>query len=628
MAINLLDIAREHLTDGALKLIANKVGIDPNNIQETVGKVFPSLLASFGERAKSEEGAGLLLDTVKNTDSGFLDNLTGTLSGDTSSLQESGTNILGGLFGDNASSIVSQLGKFAGLSEGKAGGLLSLLTPVLTGILGKQVSSGGLGISGLQSLMKDQEAPIKGLLGDGFMSKLGLGGLTAGIGAGLANAGSGISGVGSKVSGAASAAGDKVSGAVGSVGGKVSGAVGSAGSKVSGAVGSAGGKVSGAVGSAGSKVSGAVGAAGSTVAGAGSKAAGAVGSAASSASSGGGGFLKFLPLLLIPIIGFFLLKKCKGGADLGAGLKDATGSLTEGAKNLGGAAVDGVKAVGEGAADLGGAAVDGVKSAGEAVGDGVKAVGEGAADLGGAAVDGVKSAGEAVGDGVKAVGEGAADLGGAAVDGVKSAGEAVGDGVKAVGEGAANLGGAAIDGVKDAGEAVAEALTEETPTTEEPTEEEAPATEEPAKEDGMAPLSDNVKNFTEKLAAVDASDEAALTKVYDELSADGSSKFLYRIPFQTGETGVPTPHQEALIAKLKTASPDATLVTIGYADVRGDDALNKRLSLGRAEEVSAWIKNTLGGSTNLESFSMGETDRFSKSDYSKNRVVEVWQVAK
>ena len=38
MSINLLDIAREHLTDGALKLIANKVGIDPNNIQETVGK--------------------------------------------------------------------------------------------------------------------------------------------------------------------------------------------------------------------------------------------------------------------------------------------------------------------------------------------------------------------------------------------------------------------------------------------------------------------------------------------------------------------------------------------------------------------------------------------------------------
>ena len=198
------------------------------------------------------------------------------------------------------------------------------------------------------------------------------------------------------------------------------------------------------------------------------------------------------------------------------------------------------------------------------------------------------------------MGEGAANLGGAAVDGVKSAGGAIGDGVKAVGEGAADLGDAAVDNVKSAGD----------------------------QENAEATLSNNVKNFTDKLAAVDASDETALTKVYDELSADGSSGFLYRIPFQTGETGVPTPHQKALIEKLKTASPDATLVTIGYADVRGDDALNKRLSYGRAKEVSAWIKNTLGGSTNLESFSMGETDRFSKSDYSKNRVVEVWQVAK
>ena len=102
---------------------------------------------------------------------------------------------------------------------------------------------------------------------------------------------------------------------------------------------------------------------------------------------------------------------------------------------------------------------------------------------------------------------------------------------------------------------------------------------------------------------------------------------MYRIPFATGETGVPSAHQATLVSKLKQAPEGSTLVTIGYADTRGDDALNNKLSYGRAKEVGSWITATLSSDTPLESFSMGETDRFSKTDFAKNRVVEVWAVA-
>ena len=135
-----------------------------------------------------------------------------------------------------------------------------------------------------------------------------------------------------------------------------------------------------------------------------------------------------------------------------------------------------------------------------------------------------------------------------------------------------------------------------------------------------------MKNLVNKLEGIEATDSDSLDSAYAELSSDGQSGFLYRIPFQTGETGVPTPHQEALSAKLKSATPGATLVTIGYADVRGDESANKRLSFGRAQKVGAWIKNSLGNKAPIESYSMGETERFSKDDFSKNRVVEVWQV--
>lgn len=138
-------------------------------------------------------------------------------------------------------------------------------------------------------------------------------------------------------------------------------------------------------------------------------------------------------------------------------------------------------------------------------------------------------------------------------------------------------------------------------------------------------LSEKATALAHKLTRIQIPEGANIDELYAKLNAGGDSNFLYRITFATGETGVPEAHRKALIEKLQSVDPDATLVTIGYADTRGDDAQNKKLSYGRAKEVGAWIK-TVSKDSNLESFSMGETDRFSRTEFSKNRVVEVWQI--
>ena len=504
---------------------------------------------------------------------------------------------------------------------------MSLLAPVLTGIIGKQVASGGLNLSGIQSLLKDQDQHIKDVIGEGILDKLGFGGLIGGLGSTVFGAGDKISGfaagagdlvseavgsVGDKVTDITEAASDTVTGAIGSVGDKVSGVsgaagdaikgvgdkagavVGAAGDKVTDTVSAVGDKAGAVVGSAGEKVSDAVGSvgdkAGAVVGSVGDKVSGAVGSAGSAAHTtkkGGKGLLALIPLLLLGALAFFLFKQCNPVA-----------KVTDAVEGAAGAVGDAANAVADGAADISSAAVDGVADAGSAIAEGANAAVDSAKDLGNAALEGVADAGDAITDGAASLGEGAKDLGKSALDILKGAGGAVAEGADAV-----------VESAKGTGEAVAEGAKKIT-TAEDPG------------------LSEKVKMFADKLKGINPSDENALDQVYADFTADGSSSFLYRIPFQTGETGVPKPHQEALIAKLKTANPNATLVTIGYADVRGDDAANKKLSYGRAQEVGAWIKSTLGTDTNIESFSMGETDRFSKSDYSKNRVVEVWQVAK
>ena len=719
MSLNLIEIAREHLSDDMLKLIADKVGLDPNQASGVVGKAFPSLLALFGERAKSDEGGEAIFNSVIEADTGILDNLTDSFSGDTSALQERGKGILNGIFGeDKLPSISNKIGLVSGISEDKAEGVLGMLTPYLSSLLGKQVKQEGLELSGFQNMLNSQEGAIKGVLGNN-LDKLGFAGLAAGLGGAFTGASAGVTnalgsiedkvtdtadGISDKVSGSINSVGDKVtevtdgisdkvsgsinsvedkvtevtdgigekvSGSINSVGDKVTEVTDGIGEKVSGSINSVGDKVTDTADGIGEKVSGSINSVedkvaevtdgisdkvsgsidsvqdkvGSVVSGVGASAESAPVAAeadvtspaqATSVNKGGGGF-KWLFLLLIPILVFILIRKCNPGEVV----KEVGGAVSDGTKAVSSAVVDTTKSTGEvigdSAKSVTDSAVSGIDSASEALSDGASALGD-AAD---AVTDGVSAAG----DEAKAIGEGALDgiksIGTSITEGVENTSDAITEGTASLGEGAKSAGGAIVAGVKSLGDTIAdgaaaasEAVTDGANTAGNAIAAGATAAGEAVTNgasifgvptDGPQ-LSEKVKGFASKLSSIDSSDESKLDEVYSEFTADGSSGFLYRIPFSTGETGVPSSHQEALVAKLKTAKPNATLVTIGYADVRGDDAQNKQLSYGRAKEVGEWITTTLGSDRAIESFSMGETDRFSKTDYSKNRVVEVWQV--
>ena len=741
MSLNLIEIAREHLSDDMLKLIADKVGLDPNQASGVVGKAFPSLLALFGERAKSDEGGEAIFNSVIEADTGILDNLTDSFSGDTSALQERGKGILNGIFGeDKLPSISNKIGLVSGISEDKAEGVLGMLTPYLSSLLGKQVKQEGLELSGFQNMLNSQEGAIKGVLGNN-LDKLGFAGLAAGLGGAFTGASAGVTnalgsiedkvtdtadGISDKVSGSINSVGDKVtevtdgisdkvsgsinsvedkvtevtggisdkvSGSINSVGDKVTEVTDDIGEKVSGSINSVGDKVTEVSDGIGEKVSGSINSVGDKVTdtadGIGEKVSGSINSVedkvaevtdgisdkvsgsidsvqdkvgsvvsgvgasaesapvaaeadvtspaqATSVNKGGGGF-KWLFLLLIPILVFILIRKCNPGEVV----KEVGGAVSDGTKAVSSAVVDTTKSTGEvigdSAKSVTDSAVSGIDSASEALSDGASALGD-AAD---AVTDGVSAAG----DEAKAIGEGALDgiksIGTSITEGVENTSDAITEGTASLGEGAKSAGGAIVAGVKSLGDTIAdgaaaasEAVTDGANTAGNAIAAGATAAGEAVTNgasifgvptDGPQ-LSEKVKGFASKLSSIDSSDESKLDEVYSEFTADGSSGFLYRIPFSTGETGVPSSHQEALVAKLKTAKPNATLVTIGYADVRGDDAQNKQLSYGRAKEVGEWITTTLGSDRAIESFSMGETDRFSKTDYSKNRVVEVWQV--
>ena len=527
MSINLLELAKDHLGEAVISKIASTIGIDPSLAQGAIGKVFPSLLGLFADKASTESGASQIFDLVKGADSGPLDSLVDSLSGDQSENIKKSGGILSGLFGDKLGAFSQILDQIPGLGNGKAGSLLGLLTPVLTGMLGKQVASSGLNASGLTSLLSSQKDHIKGALDDDFIGSLGI----ASLGGGSTQAPVQAQDI-KPASPSQTTASSSVAPETNHSHQKES----------------------------------------------------------CSSGAGGSPLWKLLPLLLLGLLAFFLMKMC-GGSEASKALKEGASSAADAAGNAVSKTVDGA-----------GNALD---SAGEAIGSAANSTGEA---LGNAAGSVKEATGNALGNAAGAM----KDAAGNAVD---ATGNAVGNAAGAMKDAAGNAVDATGNALGNATQGAGEALNKAFSFVPKGIEGETPAA-----------LSEGVKMFAQKLQTLNATDETALNKFYSDLATDGKAQFLYRIPFATGQTGVPDSHQSALIEKLKTASSDGTLITIGYADTRGDDALNHRLSYGRAKEVGAWIKSTVGSDSALETFSMGETDRFSKTDFAKNRVVEVWQI--
>ena len=579
MGINIIQLAVEHLSDNVIEKLSSAIGTDPDTAKGLIGKAFPALLGSVAEKAETPEGAAQVFSAVNDSDSSILDNLTGFFDGDNSETIGQGQALLTSLLGDKFNSFTDILGAIPGLSKSNASSMMGLLIPILTGLLSKQVKSGGLNIAGLTSLLGDQKQHVTESLGDDFTKKLGLNsplkpsshtittgatGLAAGV-AGVVTgatvtANNSASGASKSIKGTATSTSKSVSSAAAAASSKVTGAAAVAATTTAASLKDAAATSTGTVSNVTSQASktaskavlGAAGAASSATSGASKAASNAAASAKGAVTTGAtktsNDLLKIIPIVILGLLAILGLKLCKKSDKL----SNVSNNITDAVKETGGSFSETANEVGNSIGNAASATSDSVGNAIESTTDDV---------------------GNAIG---------------ATTDTVNDAASATGDSAK-------NL----IDRFT------------------------------PASEDGQAgtKLSHAVLNLAQQLSSATVGDEAELEKVYQTIGNDNRYTFMYRIPFATGETGVPSAHQATLVSKLKQAPEGSTLVTIGYADTRGDDALNNKLSYGRAKEVGSWITATLSSDTPLESFSMGETDRFSKTDFAKNRVVEVWAVA-
>ena len=162
--MNLLDGVKSLLGTQGIESIAGMLGENTHNTQMAANSGVATVLASLMQNAASGDGSGaasiLKMITSGGADASALSNLGNLASG--------GGSIIASLLGGQSSGIADLLGSITGVKSSSANSIMSMVAPILMGLVSKQVGTGGVG--GLMNLLMGQQSAVKAALPSGISS--------------------------------------------------------------------------------------------------------------------------------------------------------------------------------------------------------------------------------------------------------------------------------------------------------------------------------------------------------------------------------------------------------------------------------------------------------------------------
>jgi hypothetical protein len=168
---NIVSLIMQYLTPDMIGRIASVLGLDRNTAQTSIGASVPALLAALGNVATQRGGAQKLADAA-NQQAGTVDNLASMIGGQ-NGFAEKGSRMLSSLLGSGQqNALTSAITSFTGIGQGTCSSLLGMLAPVIMGVIGKQLGSGGVDSYSVANLLAGQKDNIAAALPSGLRDQL------------------------------------------------------------------------------------------------------------------------------------------------------------------------------------------------------------------------------------------------------------------------------------------------------------------------------------------------------------------------------------------------------------------------------------------------------------------------
>ncbi|MEZ5055562.1 MAG: DUF937 domain-containing protein [Saprospiraceae bacterium] len=156
--MNLMDLMQGQLSQGLIDQLSNQIGVDDKQKTATAATgIVSTLVSALAKNAQRPEGAASIANALeKDHDGSILDNLSGLFNGNvdqTNQRAANGSGIIRHILGDRQDGAVNMISQVSGLDSGKTSNLMTMLAPVVMGLLGQEKKQQGLDVGGIASLL-------------------------------------------------------------------------------------------------------------------------------------------------------------------------------------------------------------------------------------------------------------------------------------------------------------------------------------------------------------------------------------------------------------------------------------------------------------------------------------------
>lgn len=162
MTKDLISEIINYLSPNTMNQIADALGSDRGSVQTAIKGVIPALMAKFAEMSSRPGGAQKLFGAVEQADTGDPDSWMDSIKQQINrpDIVSTGTSMLQSLLGGGVEDLKSAISRFSGLSLGNIGKIMGLVTPLIMGVLNRELRTQGLDATGLSNLLRRQSGNI------------------------------------------------------------------------------------------------------------------------------------------------------------------------------------------------------------------------------------------------------------------------------------------------------------------------------------------------------------------------------------------------------------------------------------------------------------------------------------
>ena len=157
--VNLTQLLEGQLSDDLIAQLSKQLGgASKEQTALAANGIMTTLVNQIARNASSPEGAASLANALdRDHDGSVLNDLMGMIGGNATRQAPdkalNGEGIIRHVLGDRQNNVVDMISNMSGMDKGNAGNLMTMLAPVVMGMLGKQKREQGLDIGGLTSLL-------------------------------------------------------------------------------------------------------------------------------------------------------------------------------------------------------------------------------------------------------------------------------------------------------------------------------------------------------------------------------------------------------------------------------------------------------------------------------------------